>query len=99
MISTAADIVRKAIENCKKVGTIKAEEFPDIIIEKPKRDDFGDFATNVAMLLAGKEGKPPRQIAETISKEIKQSSDIKKVEIAGPGFINIFMEDSYWLNL
>jgi len=99
MISTAADIVKKAIENCKKAGTIKAEEFPDIIIEKPKKDEFGDFASNVAMLLAGKEGKPPRQIAETISKEIKQSIDIRKVEIAGPGFINIFMQDNYWLSL
>src|SRR3990170_962697 len=99
MISTAADIVKKAIENCKKAGTMKAEEFPDIIIEKPKKDEFGDFATNVAMLLAGKEGKPPRQIAETIAKEIKQSIDIRKVEIAGPGFINIFMQDNYWLSL
>jgi arginyl-tRNA synthetase len=51
------------------------------------------------MLLAGKEGKPPRQIADMIAKEIKQSSDIKKVEIAGPGFINIFMQDNYWLSL
>src|SRR3989337_3457537 len=99
MIATAADIVRKAIENCKRATTIKTEDLPDIIIEKPKRDEFGDFATNVAMLLAGKEGKPPRQIAEIIAKEIKQSSDIKKVEVAGPGFINIFMQDSYWLSL
>src|SRR3990167_1561768 len=99
MIATAADIVRKAVENCKRATTIKTEDLPDIIIEKPKRDDFGAFATNVAMLLAGKEGKPPRQIADMIAKEIKQSSDIKKVEIAGPGFINIFMQDNYWFSL
>lgn len=99
MIATAADIVRKAIENCKKAATIKTEDLPDIIIEKPKRDEFGDFATNVAMLLAGKEGKPPRQIAELIAKEIRQTENIKKVEVAGPGFINIFMDDKYWLSL
>lgn len=99
MIATAADIVRKAIENCKKAATIKTEDLPDIIIEKPKRDEFGDFATNVAMLLAGKEGKPPRQIAELIAKEIRQIENIKKVEVAGPGFINIFMDDKYWLSL
>ncbi|HBR16585.1 MAG: arginine--tRNA ligase [Deltaproteobacteria bacterium RIFCSPLOWO2_12_FULL_43_16] len=99
MIATAADIVRKAIENCKRATTIKTEDLPDIIIEKPKRDEFGDFATNVAMLLAGKEGKPPRQIAEAIAKEIRQIENIKKVEVAGHGFINIFMDDEYWLSL
>ncbi|MEK7803837.1 MAG: arginine--tRNA ligase, partial [Deltaproteobacteria bacterium] len=99
MIETAADILRKAINNCRKSGSIKTEDIPDIIIEKPKRDGFGDYATNVAMLLASKEGKPPRQIAELIAKEIKPFVHIKKVEIAGPGFINIFMVDDYWLNL
>ncbi|MBI3754381.1 MAG: arginine--tRNA ligase [Deltaproteobacteria bacterium] len=97
MIATAADIIKKAIQECKKNGAIKAEALPDIIIEKPKKDEFGDFATNAAMLLAGKEGKPPRQIAELIAKEMRQSENIKKVEVAGPGFINIFMEDDYWL--
>ena len=99
MIETAADILRKAINNCRKSGSIKTEDIPDIIIEKPKRDGFGDYATNVAMLLASREGKPPRQIAELIAKEIKPFVHIKKVEIAGPGFINIFMVDDYWLNL
>ncbi|MBI5875137.1 MAG: arginine--tRNA ligase, partial [Deltaproteobacteria bacterium] len=97
MIATASDIIKTAIENCKKAGTIKTEKLPDIIIEKPKKDEFGDFATNAAMLLTKQEGKPPRQIAELIAKEIKQSGDVKKVEIAGPGFINLFMQDDYWL--
>lgn len=99
MLQTAADIIKKAIEECQKNGVIKTSGLPDIIIEKPKRDDFGDFATNVAMLLASKEGKPPRQIAELIAKEIKHFAHIKKAEVAGPGFINIFMADDYWLNL
>ena len=99
MIETAADILRKAINNCRKSGSIKTEDVPDIMIEKPKRDGFGDYATNVAMLLASREGKPPRQIAELIANEIKPFVHIKKVEIAGPGFINIFMDDNYWLGL
>lgn len=97
MIATAADIVKQAVEKCHKSGTIKAEGPLDIIIEKPKKDEFGDFATNIAMLLSKEEGKPPRQIAELIEKEIRQSGDVKKVEIAGPGFINLFMQDDYWL--
>lgn len=97
MTATVSDIIKTAIENCKKAGTIKTEKLPDIIIEKPKKDEFGDFATNAAMLLTKEEGKPPRQIAELIAKEIRQSENIKKVEVAGPGFINLFMQDGYWL--
>ncbi|MDP2682427.1 MAG: arginine--tRNA ligase [Deltaproteobacteria bacterium] len=99
MIETAADIIKNAIDNLRKNGGIKTEDIPDIIIERPKRDEFGDYATNVAMLLASKEARPPRQIAEVIVKEIKPSASVKKAEIAGPGFINIFMQDDYWLNL
>lgn len=99
MIETAADIIKNAIDNLRKNGGIKTEDTPDIIIERPKRDEFGDYATNVAMLLASKEARPPRQIAEAIVKEIKPSAYVKKAEIAGPGFINIFMQDDYWLNL
>ena len=99
MIATVSDIIKKAIKECQQNGAIKTEELPDIIIEKPKRDDFGDFATNIAMLLSSKEGKQPRQIAELLAKEIRQSENIKKVDVAGPGFINIFMGDNYWLNL
>ncbi len=99
MIETAADIIKNAIDNLRKNGGIKTEDTPDIIIERPKRVGFGDYATNVAMLLASKEARPPRQIAEEIIKEIKPSAYVKKAEIAGPGFINIFMQDDYWLNL
>ncbi|MEK7828231.1 MAG: arginine--tRNA ligase, partial [Deltaproteobacteria bacterium] len=99
MIETAADIIKNAIDNLRKNGGIKTEDTPDIIIERPKRDEFGDYATNVAMLLASKEARPPRQIAEAIVKEIKPSAYVKKAEIAGPGFINIFMQGDYWLNL
>ncbi len=97
MIATASDIIKTAIITCQKNGAIKTEGLPEIIIEKPKKDEFGDFATNAAMLLAKQEGKPPRQIAELLSNEIKQTRQVKKVEVAGPGFINIFMEDGYWL--
>ncbi len=97
MIATVSEIIKTAIENCKKAGAIKTEKLPDIIIEKPKKDEFGDFATNAAMLLTKEEGKSPRQIAELIAKEIRQSENIKKVEVAGPGFINLFMQDGYWL--
>lgn len=59
-------------------------------------EKFGDFATNIAMQLAGKLGKPPREIALQIqSSVLSDLSDlITKVEIAGPGFINLTVSDS-----
>src|SRR5699024_6338073 len=60
----------------------------------------GDFATNIAMKLAKIAKMPPRQIAETIVKHLNQETgSIEKVEIAGPGFINFFMKDTFLENV
>lgn len=53
-------------------------------------EQFGDYSTNVAMQLAQKTGKSPREVAETIISELKHP-DIAKAEVAGPGFINIWL--------
>ncbi|MBE2280564.1 MAG: arginine--tRNA ligase [Ignavibacteriaceae bacterium] len=63
----------------------------------PKVEGHGDFATNAAMMLAKKTGKNPRLIAEEIKNAIKTPSDfIEKVEIAGPGFLNFFINPLYF---
>ena len=53
------------------------------------RPEFGDFATNIAMQLAGKLSKNPREIAEELAKELSKNEIFEKVEIAGPGFLNL----------
>jgi len=73
-------------------------EKPDFSVEHPQDKNHGDYATNVAMTLAKKVGKNPRDLAEEIKKELEGSSDfIKKVEIAGPGFINFFISDKIFV--
>ncbi len=54
---------------------------------------FGDFSTNLALRLAPKLGKPPRQIAEEVAKRLSARSELASVEVAGPGFINITLSD------
>lgn len=69
----------------------------EVEVELTRPDEqFGDFATNVALQLAGKAGKPPREVAEQLVAEVKSQlgDDIKEVTIAGPGFINITLSDS-----
>ena len=61
----------------------------EIAIERPKNRDHGDWATNVAMQLAGKFGMNPRAFAEVLAPEISALEGVEKVDIAGPGFINI----------
>ena len=87
-------IIEGALTRARKEGALSTEIA--VAVEKPKREEFGDFSTNAAMLLAKKEGKGPREVAEALLPFIKEDARIKKCEVAGPGFINIFVEDSFW---
>jgi arginyl-tRNA synthetase len=58
-------------------------------VERPKRPEHGDLATNVAMVLAKRVGKPPRAVAEVLVKALEGSPVIRTAEIAGPGFVNL----------
>ena len=74
-------------------GKLAAAELPDqVVIERPKNRDHGDWATNVAMQLAGKFGMNPRAFAELVAAELSNVTGIAKVDIAGPGFINISLD-------
>ena len=64
----------------------------DLVLEKPKQEEFGDFAITIAMNLAKIARKAPRQIAQDIVNELELDPHvISKVDIAGPGFINFFL--------
>ncbi|WP_117168392.1 arginine--tRNA ligase [Paraliobacillus sediminis] len=76
------------------------EELPAIVLEQPKDRGHGDYATNIAMQLARIAKKAPKQIADEIVAALNTvEASITKVEIAGPGFINIFMDNTYLTRL
>ncbi|QDP41690.1 arginine--tRNA ligase [Radiobacillus deserti] len=76
------------------------EELPEIVLEQPKEKSHGDYATNIAMQLARIAKKAPRQIAEEIKTNIDlKKASIQEIEIAGPGFINFFMDNTYLTDL
>lgn len=60
----------------------------DVVLTRPE-PQFGDFATNVALQLAGRLGKNPREVAQVIAEQIGTSDGVAEVSVAGPGFINI----------
>ncbi|VUC74539.1 arginyl-tRNA synthetase [Macrococcoides caseolyticum] len=82
-----------------KQAILKAElvtEVPEIKIENPKDTKNGDYATNIAMVLTKLAKRNPREIAQAIVDNLDvQKADVSKVDIAGPGFINFYMDNAY----
>jgi arginyl-tRNA synthetase len=71
-------------------GFLGEGELPaEVVVERPKNRDHGDWATNLALQLAGKFGLKPRDLAEKVSELLLAAEGVTKVDIAGPGFINV----------
>ena len=92
MKSRLKDLVAEAVANLQQNGTLPAELDPNIQIDRTRDSSHGDFACNIAMLLAKPARAKPRDLAEKIVAAIPSSNEVEKVEIAGPGFINFFLK-------
>ncbi|MFD1708704.1 arginine--tRNA ligase [Siminovitchia sediminis] len=83
-----------------KAGLANEDEIPAVVLETPKDKSHGDYSTNMAMQLARIAKKAPRAIAEEIKDHLDTSrASIEKIDIAGPGFINFYMDNSYLTDL
>ena len=90
-------LVREVLEDCFADGTLTSGEIPALLIEKPAHAEHGDFATNVAMVLAKAEKKAPRVIADILVGRLRGAADIfAGIDIAGPGFINFTIRNEAW---
>lgn len=88
----SAEIIR-ILSLLQAQGKIGAGELPEsVVIERPKNRDHGDWATNVAMQFAGKFGSNPRDFAQLLEAELAAVVGVSKVDVAGPGFINITLD-------
>lgn len=67
-----------------------------IVVEPPRDASHGDMATNAAMVLAKDAGQKPRDLAEAIAEKLRADAKIDKVDIAGPGFINLTLKGEVW---
>jgi arginyl-tRNA synthetase len=75
-----------------------AAEAPPASLERPPRAEFGDYSTNVALLLAPALKAPPREIAEAVGESLSAGLGdvVDRVEVAGPGFLNVFLADTWF---
>jgi arginyl-tRNA synthetase len=91
MKQTLEGLLNQALQVLKSDGIIDQDLTPNIIIERARDAQHGDFATNLAMLLAKPAKTNPRQLAEKIVAAIPADGRVSKIDIAGPGFINFFI--------
>ncbi|MCT4656131.1 MAG: arginine--tRNA ligase [Cohaesibacter sp.] len=89
--------VVEAIKTTDLTGKDGAElDLSRVGVEPPRDASHGDLATNAAMVLVKQVGMKPRDVASKIAEQLEQDADIAKVDIAGPGFINMTLSDDYW---
>ena len=88
------ELVLQALLDLKRAGTLPADAEPAFVIERAKSREHGDYATNVALLLAKTAGRKPRELADAIAKVVPRSQHIARIEVAGPGFINFHLNQA-----
>ena len=84
-------LVSRALESMAEEGVILPDQLPQPIIERTRDSRHGDFACNVAMVLAKAARRKPRELADSLVALLPEASAVEKVEIAGPGFINFHL--------
>jgi arginyl-tRNA synthetase len=69
---------------------------PPVELERPSNPEHGDYATNVALRLAGERRVSPRELAEEIARQATELDSVERAEVAGPGFVNLFLTSSWF---
>ncbi|SNR89143.1 arginine--tRNA ligase [Desulfurobacterium atlanticum] len=92
-------IKRKVQTALKDIYGKEFEVLNKASFEPPKRKEFGDVATNIAFLLAKELKKAPKDIAQEIAAKLSENPEFEKVEVAGSGFINLFLSKEFYIEL
>ncbi len=92
MKQTIEALISQAVETLKSEGVLEKDISPNITVERTRDSQHGDFASNLAMVLAKPAKLNPRLLAEKIMAALPVNDAVIKVELAGPGFINFFID-------
>jgi arginyl-tRNA synthetase len=90
--------VGEAVNQLAAEGVLRAGlDLSRVVVEPPREASHGDLATNAAMVLAKEAGLKPRDLAENLAEKLRKVPHVTKVEVAGPGFINLSLDAGFWL--
>lgn len=93
-----AQALMEAAASARAAGEVAYDELPTFVLEVPREKEHGDFAANIAFVLARKAKKPPRELAEILIRHLPcPLKGVARVEVAGPGFINFTLEETWAL--
>ncbi|MFM9050437.1 MAG: arginine--tRNA ligase [Actinomycetota bacterium] len=84
-----ADAIRGVVDALVAEGAISGPVPEEIVVERPRQKEHGDYATPVALTLAKSAGRPPREIAALVSDRLAAVPGVSAAEVAGPGFVNL----------
>jgi arginyl-tRNA synthetase len=93
---TVTDRLTEAMRQALATADLPAPE--DVLWEVPRQAEHGDYSSNVAMVLAKPARRSPRQIADALVKHFPRLEEVAKLEVAGPGFVNVFLSPAWTAN-
>ena len=99
MKNNIEDLISQAVNKLQQQGLLDASLQPKIQVTRTRDVAHGDFASNIAMMLAKPAGRNPRELAQVLIDALPDNEQVLKVEIAGPGFINFFIHQHTTLDI
>ena len=97
VFSYLSDIVQVEIEAMSGAGLLpRGLDLSAVSVEPPREAEHGDAACNAALVLAKQARRKPREIAQNLAERLQGRADIRAVEVAGPGFVNLRLTDEFW---
>jgi len=96
MKHTLEKLLAEAVAALRANGILPEDAAPEVRVERTRDRSHGDFASNLALMLARPARSKPRELAEKLVAALPASEQVRKVEIAGPGFINFFLAPGAW---
>ena len=97
VFSYLSGVIHKEIEELCDAGALPAGiDLSAVQVEPPREAEHGDAACNAALVLAKQARRKPREIAEHLAERLHERAEIRSVEVAGPGFVNLRLTDEFW---
>ncbi|MEK9151678.1 MAG: arginine--tRNA ligase [Patescibacteria group bacterium] len=90
--------IREALSQLQEAGTLPVFAVPEVRVERPKDDRFGEYTTNIALVSAKLVGKNPMEIARLLQEKLT-SEDFEKIEVAHPGYLNFYFPSRYFQDI
>jgi arginyl-tRNA synthetase len=97
VFATVLGRVHAAIDALTADGHLPRLDASRVVVEPPRDAAHGDMATNAAMVLSKDAGKKPRELAEMIAEKLRADDLVARVDVAGPGFINLALKSTVWI--